>query len=90
MFDYPYFIDIRKSGLNQDNVITNSITQSTVAWASPIEIKKNNNNKIIELLRSSDKSWLSASNDVMPSINEDGVSTYTPQEEQIIIFIGSY
>lgn len=88
MFDYPYFIDIRKGGLNQDNVITNSITQSTVAWASPIEIKKNNNNKIIELLRSSDKSWLSVSNDVMPSINEDGVSTYTPREERSSYLLG--
>ena len=88
MFDYPYFIDIRKNGLNQDNVITNSITQSTVAWASPIEIKKNNNNKIIELLRSSDKSWLSVSNDVMPSINEDGVSTYTPQEKRSSYLLG--
>jgi ABC-2 type transport system permease protein len=88
MLDYPYFIDVRKEGLNQKNIITKNISQSTIAWASPININKNSGRKITELLRSSDKSWLSTSKNVMPSINKDGVSKYTSQGENSSHLLG--
>jgi len=90
MLDYPYFIDVRKEGLNQDNAITANLSQSTLTWASPINVDKNKNagRKITELLHSSEKSWLSTSTDIMPNINENGISTYTPQGEQTSRLLG--
>ena len=90
MLDYPYFIDVRKEGLNQDNAITANLSQSTLAWASPINVDKNKNagREITELLHSSEKSWLSTSTDIMPNINENGISTYTPQGEQTSHLLG--
>lgn len=63
MLDYPYFVDVRGAGLNADNAITANLPQITLAWASPILIdaEKQKTRTVIELLRSSDKSWLSSS-----------------------------
>lgn len=90
MLDYPYFVDVREKGLNQDNAITANLSQSTLAWASPINVDKNKNagREITKLLHSSEKSWLSTSTNIMPSIDENGISTYTPQGEQTSHLLG--
>lgn len=84
MLDYPYFIDVRGSGLNTDNAITASLPQATIAWASPIVLDKEQQKmrKVIELLHSSEKSWLSNSLNIMPQVTEQGISRYLPEGEQ--------
>jgi len=79
MLDYPYFADIR-DGLNSDNAITSDLGQLTMLWASPIELdkEKNSQRNIIELLNSSEKSWLSASLDIMPRLSADGEKPFPP------------
>jgi ABC-2 type transport system permease protein len=81
MFDYPYFIDLRGDGLNQDNLITSDLRQLTMTWASPITVDKakQGDREVTELLRSSPQSWLSSSTDVMPRIDGNGITTYTPE-----------
>lgn len=39
LLEYPYFVDIRSSGLNQDHMLTSSLPQLTMSWASPIIIE---------------------------------------------------
>lgn len=83
MLDYPYFIDLRGDGLNQDNMISAKLPQLTLTWASPIEVADTGKNgrEITELLRSSPQSWLSTSTNVMPQVNDNGVAAFTPQGE---------
>ena len=84
MLDYPYFVDVRGEGLNQDNPITANLPQATLAWASPIIVdqEKQKSRTITELLRSSDNAWLSNSTQVMPRIDGGSMSRFTPEGEQ--------
>ena len=70
--DYPYIIDIRGEGLNQDNVITSRLGQLYIPWAAPIEIdiSKNQNRKVIPLLKSSNESWISNRLKVLPNFEK--------------------
>jgi ABC-2 type transport system permease protein len=83
MLDYPYFVDIRSQGMNQDNPITADIPQATLSWASPIKVDQQNqgSRQVTELLHSSDGSWLSSSTDILP-VNANGVLEFPPQGEQ--------
>ncbi len=83
MLDYPYFIDVRGEGLSGDSEITADIPQITIPWASPILLdeEKNANRSVSPLLRSSPGSWRSASTDVMPKMDEDGLSAFKPAGE---------
>ncbi|MGR0480698.1 MAG: Gldg family protein [Candidatus Electronema sp. V4] len=65
---YPYFVDIRPDGMNQESGLTGGLNQLTMNWASPIEInaEKSKGRKIVRLLESSDKSWVSAATGIQP------------------------
>ena len=90
MLDYPYFPDIRAPNLNPDSIITSGLPQVTLAWASPIELdaEKNAGREVLELLRTSPQSWLSTSTDLMPKVNELGLSAFTPEGEQASRLVG--
>ena len=84
MQDYPYFIDIRDSGLNADNAITADLHQVGMAWASPITVNQDagkSSRRITELLRSSEHAWLSASTNVMPALDANGAVKFPPRAE---------
>jgi len=78
MRDYPYFIDVRDSGLNADNGITAGLPQVSMAWASPITVNETATPgvAVTDLLRSSSNSWLSDSPDVTPPIEAGGGSGF--------------
>jgi ABC-2 type transport system permease protein len=90
MLDYPYFVDIRKDGLNQDNVISADLPQLTMAWASPITVDQEaqQGREVIRLAQSSERSWLSESLNVMPSVSNNGVSTFEPDSQQSSHLLG--
>lgn len=81
MLDYPYFIDIRPPGLNEDMPVTGSLPQVTLAWASPLEstVREDDAKSVAPLLRSSAESWISTDPDVMPRITEAGLSGFEPE-----------
>lgn len=83
MLDYPYFVDVRGEGLNQDSPITSSLPQVTLTWASPIRLDKDlqGERHVTELLQSSRGSWLSDSTDIMPKLNEQGLSGFSAEGE---------
>jgi ABC-2 type transport system permease protein len=78
MIDYPYFIDLRPPGLNGEHPITASMPQLTMAWASPLRVTARNGRRVTTLLKSSTDSWLSDATDIMPSLDEDGLSSFQP------------
>ena len=77
MVDYPYFIDLREDGLAREHPVTAGLPQLTMAWASPLEVKRNADRRVTSLLRSSPRSWLSDNLDVMPSTG-DGPNELQP------------
>src|SRR5699024_5209487 len=66
--NYPYFLDLRGGGMAADSFITNGLGQLTVTWASPITMddKLPGNLQVQTLLRSSDRSWLGAGENIKP------------------------
>lgn len=80
MLDYPYFVDVRDDGLNQDIPVSGTLPQLTMAFASPLEIDPDANasRSVSELIHSSAGSRASADTDIMPRI-EDGSLVDTEQ-----------
>ena len=74
MLDYPYFVDVRGSGLDRDSGLTGGLQQITIYWPSPIEIddEKNGERRVTRLLESSAGSWWSESLDVLPNLDAYG------------------
>ena len=81
MRDYPYFIDVRDDGLNDDLAFTAELPQLTVAWASPIDVDAESNAEraVTTLFSSSPESWRSSSTDIMPNLGAEGDVVYTPE-----------
>jgi ABC-2 type transport system permease protein len=84
MLDYPWFLDIRDAGLASEHPVTADLPQLTMAWASPVTVdgEKNGARTVTPLLKSSPQAWLSDSTNVMPSIDANGNSDYTPGDER--------
>jgi len=83
MLDYPYFVEIRDDGFNEDAVIVSQVPQVSMPWASPIEIdaQMNAERQVTELLHSSDDAWLSTNTNVTPRFSEDGQAPFAPEGE---------
>lgn len=90
MLDYPYFVDVRGAGKNSSSPITADLPQVTMPWVSPIDVDetKNSGRTVIELLKSSPESWRSTSTDVMPRIDSNGKSTFTPEGDRGASLLG--
>ena len=84
LLDYPYFVDIRKDGMNQDVDFFSGLPQLTLTWASPIDASGAGGEArtATTLLESSPGSWLSEDLDVVPRITEQGLSAFHPEGEQ--------
>jgi ABC-2 type transport system permease protein len=91
MLDYPYFVDLRDDGLNEDNPVTGALNQLSMAWASPISLdeEKTAGLEVTRLLQSSDRAWLSDDLNVMPQIDNRGVSSFRPENERDRYLLGA-
>jgi ABC-2 type transport system permease protein len=74
LVNYPYFVDIRPDGMNQESGLTVGLNQLTMNWASPIEVdaEKNKERKVVRLLESSEKSWTSGETMIQPNFKAYG------------------
>lgn len=79
LLDYPYFIDVRPPGLAA-HPVTRNLPQLTMAWASPIQVHSAADRSIHTLLQSSSDSWLSDSKQIMPTLDEQGLSNFKPTD----------
>ncbi len=77
LVDYPYFADIRADGM-VDAAYMQGLGQVTVPWASPIVLDEGLKERlqVTELLRSSPGSWVTTSTDVVPKMDEQGLSGF--------------
>ncbi len=70
MLDYPFFLDLRRSGMTEQEGLLGDLLQVTVPWASPIRIQESEDQdttpQTLEFLKSSSLSWSSASRDISP------------------------
>lgn len=83
MLDYPYFVEVRDDGFNEDSPIVSQIPQVSVPWASPIKIDAEANapRLVTELLMSSQGAWTSTSTNVTPRFSEAAESPFKPEGE---------
>ena len=83
MLDYPYFIDVRGSGLNDENGITADLPQLTLPWASPVVVDEEANAQrvVTTLLSSSEGSWRSSEANVMPRVDDVASEPFSPVGE---------
>ncbi len=74
MVNYPYFIDIRPGGMNQESGLFAGVQQVTMNWASPLTINKEatGSRRISRLLESSAESWVSDQTVIQPDFNTYG------------------
>lgn len=91
MLDYPYFVDVREEGLNQDFMPTSELPQLTFAWGSPVDIdtEANAGRAVTTLLASSSGAWRSTSTDVMPNVGESGEMPFAPTGEVGIVTLAA-
>ncbi len=68
LVNYPYIIDVRGDGLNAESGVTAKLGQVYVPWASPVtvDLQQNSNRTVTPLLFSSDESWASSSQVILP------------------------
>jgi ABC-2 type transport system permease protein len=66
--DYPFFVDVRSDGMDEESPIVSNLPAVTLHWTSPLGIdeEKNASREIRILLRSTEDSWLRSQIDVMP------------------------
>ncbi len=74
LINYPYFLDIRPSGMIDTEGLLAGIRQLSLSWASPIVVNsaKNNHRHVVELLHSSPRSWTSESLNIQPDFEKYG------------------
>lgn len=83
MLEYPYFIDIRSSGLADKHAITSNIAQISLHWVSPISLDKikNKQRSITSLLSSSPEAWLASSLNMLPDFERYGGLGFAPTKQ---------
>ncbi|MYD43535.1 MAG: ABC transporter permease subunit [Gammaproteobacteria bacterium] len=84
MFDYPFFVEIPSDGFNQDNPITNSLNQLSLPWSSPVKVlaEQQATRTATTLLRTGNTTWRDSAPEIMPKVDESGVSPYFPTAAQ--------
>jgi ABC-2 type transport system permease protein len=84
MVPYPYFVDVREQGLNQDLPVTMSLNRVMINWPSPIEVdaEKTGSQKIDWLLKSSPQAWTSEELNLIPQLEVTGRGRLTPGNDQ--------
>jgi len=70
--NYPFFVDIRQSGMDAANPVVANLPAVTLAWSSPVVIKSADTAalKTATLLTSSPDSWLETKTTVQPDFDQ--------------------
>ncbi len=67
--DYPFFVDVRQSGMDRKSPILSRLQSLTLSWASPVQVDpdKNANRTVTTLLKSSSGAWTTTNLDIQPN-----------------------
>jgi ABC-2 type transport system permease protein len=87
--DYPYFVDVRKDGMDPKSPVVSGLPAVTMHWVSPLEIDQetNQHRKVTRLLTSSSESWVMSTTDIQPDFQhfrETGFSVEGEQKSRIL------
>ncbi len=66
--NYPFFVDVRRTGMSSDSPIVANLPAITLHWASTVNLDaaKNQNRQVTVLLQSSKQSWVTTSTNTQP------------------------
>ncbi|MEW6220421.1 MAG: Gldg family protein [Thermodesulfobacteriota bacterium] len=69
--NYPYFVDVRSSGMNRESPVVANLPAVTLNWASPLAVDAaaSGGKAFTTLLQSSPQSWVTTSTDVQPDFS---------------------
>lgn len=67
--DYPFFVDIRQSGMAKDHPLVSGLNSVTLNFASPLSLAENLEDSAQILLSSSSRSWLRTTTDIQPNFD---------------------
>jgi ABC-2 type transport system permease protein len=67
--DYPYFVDVRPDGMNNESPIVSNLPSVTLQWVSPLKLDEaqNEGREVTVLLESTEDSWQRSATDVQPN-----------------------
>jgi ABC-2 type transport system permease protein len=84
MVDYPFFADIRDSGMNREAGITSGLDQVTLTWPSPITLdqEKNQTRQVSRLLQSTEQAWTSSDLTIQPDFRSHGALGFPAAESR--------
>jgi ABC-2 type transport system permease protein len=78
---YPFFVDIRGSGLNEEVPALSGLPSVTTPWSSPLRVNAGEGVESQVLLASSDESWLDTSANIQPDFRRYPESGFAPGAE---------
>ncbi|MBI4819470.1 MAG: Gldg family protein [Deltaproteobacteria bacterium] len=87
---YPYFVDVRSDGMAENQAVVSSLPAVGLQWVSPLSIAAgtpDQKRKIVELLKSTDKSWTQSGTDVQPDFKrfpETGFERVGESKSQVL------
>jgi len=69
---YPFFVDVRTTGMASDSAILSSLSAVTMNWVSPVVIDESLNaeREVEVLLRSTEQSWLHPDSNIQPDFDQ--------------------
>lgn len=81
---YPFFVDVRPDGMDQQSPIVANLPAVTMNWASPVELDadKNADRETHVLLKSSPQSWLNKDTTIQPDFDTYPEHGFAPGDEQ--------
>ncbi|MEJ2689281.1 MAG: Gldg family protein [Deltaproteobacteria bacterium] len=87
--DYPFFVDVRRDGMNSTSPVTASLPAVTMNYASPLTLEpdKIKGLKVTRLLTSSPQSWLSQTVNVEPDFEhypDSGFATGSDMKPELL------
>lgn len=67
---YPFFVDVRREGMETESPIVSNLPAVTLHWTSPLEVDedKNQEREVVTLLKSTAGSWLRSSTNINPDL----------------------
>ena len=82
--DYPYFVDVRKDGMDPKSPVVSGLSAVTMHWASPLEVDQevNKHRKVAKLLTSSPASWVMSTTDIQPDFQRFPETGFPVEGEQ--------
>lgn len=81
--NYPFFVDVRASGMDKDSPIVADLPAVTMNWVSPLSIdpEKSKGRKVVKLLTSSPNSWLQNGTNVQPDLRRYPQRGFAPGQD---------